>query len=166
MRYEVKTSIAALTAIAGVPKKPSITGITRLETLPTAVGLRTGLAAPLADPLWLLARQWQFNEFQGEDAGTPLKLAFEVSGTQVDAFRPGKDLQAPWQPLEPGGVPIETRVEAEPVWVTHPRLRVLVPAVLLLSQRGMITTQGLFAVLSPPHTARAWASSRTSACSR
>lgn len=123
MRYEIKTSIASLTAIAGVPKEPSITGITRLETLPTAVGLRVGLAAPLADPLWLLARQWQFNEFQGEDAGTPLKLAFEVSGTKVDAFRPGKEGQAGWQPLAPGGVPIETRVEAEPVWITHPRLR-------------------------------------------
>ena len=33
---------------------------------------KPGLQAPLGDPLWLLARQWQFNEFQGEDAGTPL----------------------------------------------------------------------------------------------
>jgi hypothetical protein len=106
-----------------ITKTPSITGATRLETLPTSVGMLTGLKAPLADPLWLLSRQWQFNEFQGEDAGTPLKIAFEVRGTQVDAFRSGSDDQnRPWQPLALGTAPLETRVEAEPVWRTHPRL--------------------------------------------
>ena len=103
---------------------PSITGATRLETLPTSVGMLTGLKAPLADPLWLLSRQWQFNEFQGEDAGTPLKITFDVRGMQVDAFRSGSDAQdRPWQPLGIGTAALETRVEAEPVWRTHPRLR-------------------------------------------
>jgi hypothetical protein len=103
-------------------KQPSITGATRLETLPTAISMKTGLQAPLADPLWLLARQWQFNEFQGEDAGTPLILRFALQGTPIDAFRSGTDAQRqPWQALD--AVPLETRVEAEPVWATHPRLR-------------------------------------------
>lgn len=104
-------------------KKPSITGATRLETQPTAVSLKTGLQAPLADPLWMLARQWQFNEFQGEDAGTPLKLKFAVQGRPVDSFRSGHDPQQPWQPLTSGTAPLEARVEAEAVWKTHPRLR-------------------------------------------
>ena len=104
-------------------KQPSITGYTRLETQPATVSLKTGLQAPLADPLWMLARQWQFNEFQGEDAGTPLKLSFAVQGTAVDAFRSGHDPQQPWQALRAGDAPLETRIEAEPVWATHPRLR-------------------------------------------
>jgi hypothetical protein len=104
-------------------KKPSITGITRLETQPTAVTLQGGLAAPLADPLWLLSRQWQFNEFQGEDAGTPLRLKFQVQGLKVDAFRAGTDPQTPWQPIAAHDVPLETRVEAEPALATHARLR-------------------------------------------
>jgi hypothetical protein len=106
-------------------KTPSITGATRLETLPTSVGLLSGLKAPLGDPLWLLSRQWQFNEFQGEDAGTPLKIAFAVRGAQVDSFRSGTaDQNRPWRPLDVGTTaPLETRVEAEPVWQTHPRLR-------------------------------------------
>ena len=70
-------------------KKPSITGVTRLETQPTAIGMLAGLQAPLADPLWMLSRQWQFNEFQGEDAGTPLRVRFSVHGSRVDAFRAG-----------------------------------------------------------------------------
>ena len=68
MRYELLKT-AASQRLVGVAKVPSITGITRLETQPTAINLQAGLAAPLADPLWMLARQWQFNEFQGEDAG-------------------------------------------------------------------------------------------------
>ena len=86
--YAVNKDVFAL-----AQKQPSITGATRLETQPTAVSMKTGLQAPLADPLWLLARQWQFNEFQGEDAGTPLKLRFAVQGSMIDAFRAGSDAQ-------------------------------------------------------------------------
>ena len=121
MRTELKKS-AASRSYAGA-KKPSITGTTRLETQPAAINLRSGLAAPLADPLWLLSRQWQFNEFQGEDAGTPLRLQFAVQGVKVDAFRAGTDPATPWQPITDHDVPIETRVEAEPAWSTHARLR-------------------------------------------
>ena len=79
MQIELARAGASL-VFAGI-KKPSITGATRLETQPTAVRLKTGLQAPVADPLWLLTRQWQFNEFQGEDAGTPLAVKFAVKGT-------------------------------------------------------------------------------------
>jgi len=121
VRYELSKNVATQT-FAGV-KTPSITGITRLETLPTAITLQAGLSAPLGDPLWMLSRQWQFNEFQGEDAGTPLKLSFQVQGTKVDAFRAGTDPEGAWQPIVDHDVPIETRVEAEAAWKTHPRLR-------------------------------------------
>ena len=121
MRIAFSKSVAAQ-RFAGV-KLASITGATRLETQPTAVGMREGLKAPLADPLWMLARQWQFNEFQGEDAGTPLRIGFSIDGTAVDAFRSGADPQAPWQSLTATSAPIETQVEAEPVWSVHPRLR-------------------------------------------
>ena len=90
---------SATQTVVGHKKQPSITGITRLETQPTAINLQSGLAAPLADPLWLLTRQWQFNEFQGEDAGTPLRLQFAVQGMKVDAFRAGSDPAKPWQPV-------------------------------------------------------------------
>ena len=121
MQIEFARADASL--IFAAEKKPSITGATRLETQPTAVSLKTGLQAPLGDPLWLLARQWQFNEFQGEDAGTPLIVKFAVKGTPVDSFRAGNDPQQPWEPLQPGSAPLEARVEAEAAWKTHPRLR-------------------------------------------
>jgi hypothetical protein len=122
MKIELKKGEAFLAASAALRKPPSITTATRLETQPTAVNLKLGLQAPVADPLWMLARQWQFNEFQGEDAGTPLTASFALSGAPVSAFRAGKEGQ-PWQSVEVGQPPIETRVEAEPIWATHARLR-------------------------------------------
>ena len=121
MKLEFNKANASLEFLG--PKKPSITGATRLETQPTTIGMLTGLQAPLADPLWMMSRQWQFNEFQGEDAGTPMRIKFAVRGTAIDAFRPGADAQAAWQSLSAGDAPLETRVEAEPVWSTHARLR-------------------------------------------
>ncbi len=134
-------------AVAAV-NKPSITGFTRLETQPTTVSLKLGLQAPLADPLWMLARQWQFNEFQGEDAGTPLSVRFELSGLPVSRFRAGAEKdQQPWQVLAPGQAPIETRVEAEPVWRTHPRLRG--EAGLQLLRRVDAATRGVLCAAYP-----------------
>lgn len=121
MAWELKKEFATSKYFG--EKKPSITGVTRLETQPTAVNLKSGLQAALADPLWLLSRQWQFNEFQGEDAGTPLSLAFSVEGTPVDSFRAGHGADGPWETLGTGSAPLEARVEAEPVWTTHARLR-------------------------------------------
>ena len=112
----------ALQTFLGV-QKPSITGATRLETWPSTIGMLTSLQAPVADPLWMLSRQWQFNEFQGEDAGTPLRIKFALRGTAVDAFRPGANEQASWQSLDAQAAPLETRVEAEAAWAVHARLR-------------------------------------------
>lgn len=36
--------------------------------------LENGIAARTADPLWYLTRQWQVNEFEGEDAGSPIDV--------------------------------------------------------------------------------------------
>ncbi len=85
--------------------------------------MRKGLRAQLADPLWLLGRQWQVGELTGEDAGSPVaaELWFEHDpmtaldrsgaggaadsngGTAVRAYDPGDD------------PPLETLVEQEPV---------------------------------------------------
>ena len=72
MLYFVPKSMASLAA-AFAPVKPTLTGFARIETSPISPQLDAGLSAPLADPLWLIGRQWQFDELRGEDAGTPDK---------------------------------------------------------------------------------------------
>ena len=58
---------------------PSITYWSRLEPRPRAPSIADTLAARVRDPAWLLARQWQLGEFNGEDAGSPA-FAQVVSG--------------------------------------------------------------------------------------
>src|SRR6266702_4506349 len=62
---------------------------TRLEPQSVSGDPRPGLEARIHDPLWMLTRQWQLGEFQGEDAGSP--IAVHVSGTSwpIDAWQPG-----------------------------------------------------------------------------
>jgi hypothetical protein len=63
-----------------------------------------GLAARIADPLWLLARQWQVGEFAGEDAASPVLVTAEVAVTPITAFAPGG---------EPGGGDALGRADAD-----------------------------------------------------
>jgi hypothetical protein len=64
---------------------PSLTVWSRLEPLPTSADLRPGLQARIADPLWLLGRQWQFGELQAENGGSPVET--RVRGEAVSLAR-------------------------------------------------------------------------------
>ena len=67
----------------------SITFWTRLEPFSRLDDIDTGLQAQTHDPLWLLARQWQTGEFQGEDAGTPVLAKFRRGALAARALPPG-----------------------------------------------------------------------------
>ncbi|MFC3552160.1 hypothetical protein ACFOLC_14235 [Lysobacter cavernae] len=121
MKMHVAKSVVDFSALDYVVLEPSISTYNRIETLPTGPDLDAGLQASLADPLWLLARQWQFNEFQGEDAGTPIDSRFAVRGRPVSACFPGGDIAtAPQLPVAVS-TPIEALIEQEPALARHPR---------------------------------------------
>lgn len=88
----------------------SITYWNRLEPRPRARDLNDTLAARLRDPLWLLARQWQFGEFQGEDAGSP---AFASINGGFEPLTAWHGIDAQWQELGLGR-PLESTLLAEP----------------------------------------------------
>jgi len=50
----------------------SITAYNRLETSARVASFDRSLRAEIRDALWMLTRQWQFGEFQGDDAGTAI----------------------------------------------------------------------------------------------
>lgn len=68
----------------------SITYWNRLEPRPRARNLNETLAARLRGPTWLLTRQWQFGEFQGEDAGSPAFASIRATSEPITAWR-GRD---------------------------------------------------------------------------
>ncbi|MFJ5546360.1 hypothetical protein [Streptomyces sp. NPDC093225] len=71
--------------------------------------LDEALEARVADPLFLLARQWQLAEFRGEDGGSPVLVTIGTAGAEVDRFRPGTG--SPSAPYPPG-TPVEYLAEA------------------------------------------------------
>jgi hypothetical protein len=91
----------------------------RLEADPHQDDLARGWAAELADPAWMLGRQWQMGEHQGEDASSPVRADIRVRATPIRPVsgQPG---------YEPRTVPAETIVESEPGdwWTTGRRIRI------------------------------------------
>lgn len=58
-----------------------------------------GLAAPVHDPLWGLARQRQFGELAGEDTGSPVQVALRMRTDVLDGWRPaGAEHLHPYDP--------------------------------------------------------------------
>jgi hypothetical protein len=90
---------------------PSATIWNRIEPRARSGGLAGGLVARVHDPLWLLARQWQFGEFAGRDAGSPLVAQVQWTTAAFDRFASGT---ASPQPLN-ANTPLETLIEREPV---------------------------------------------------
>jgi hypothetical protein len=90
-------------------KVPLMRGWKRLEGRPSIPDFERSLRAEVRDPLWFLTRQWQFGEFQGEDAASPIDVALGLRSTPLVELRIGS-VDAPYDPA----VPIETRVEREP----------------------------------------------------
>ncbi|HEX6316900.1 MAG TPA: hypothetical protein VFZ73_18640 [Gemmatimonadaceae bacterium] len=108
-------------------RDPSLTTWSRLESIPATADLTSGLQALVADPLWLLGRQWQFMEFNGEDAGSPIDVRLEVETASIQRYRAGRlpdhdaaDAARDYQHLN---VPLEVMVEQEPVRRNHLRMR-------------------------------------------
>src|SRR5215470_6948943 len=95
---------------------------TRLEPQSTLGDPRPGIEARIHDPLWLLGRQWQLGEFEGEDAGTPLTVRVVTRTTTIDRWAPGDQAPSRAFSREQQDV-LEPLVEREPVELASAGLR-------------------------------------------
>ena len=96
----------------------SITSWLRLEPRCRNADMNTGLQARLYDPLWLLARQWQIGEFQGEDNGSPAAAQWHGESARFTRYAPGAladRATVAGQAFDGRTIPLETLVECEPV---------------------------------------------------
>lgn len=87
----------------------SITSWIRIEPQARDADLTPGVEARLHDPLWLLARQWQLGELDGEDGGSAVvaRARFDVGRIHGVARADG----AP-APFDPGALPLAAAIEA------------------------------------------------------
>ena len=80
--------------------------------------MRESVSARVFDPLWLLTRQWQVGEFQGEDAGMPVLARVRAHERDALALPPRRaarrtrQTQAPR--YDPHAMPLEAMVERRP----------------------------------------------------
>src|SRR5262245_39779327 len=72
-----------------IPLSPSITSWMRLEPRSRDAEMHTSLQARIYDPLWLLARQWQLGEFQGEDNGSPVMARWRGEAARLTRYHAG-----------------------------------------------------------------------------
>lgn len=94
--------------------EPFISNRNRLEGLPRQAEFEKSLKVETADPMWMLTRQWQLGEFQGEDAGTSCqaKILSEEQCPGVLTFGNGTSKE-----FDPFLTPLEPEVESEDVEV-------------------------------------------------
>src|SRR6185295_16891849 len=94
---------------------PRIIAFNRLEARPRTFDFSRSLRAEVRDPLWMLTRQWQFGEFDGEDAASCVtsRIAFQHETIDRLAFRNENAFA-----FDPAAIPLETRVERERIPLT------------------------------------------------
>ena len=116
---------------------PSITSWMRLEPRSRDQEMHASLQARLYDPLWMLARQWQLGEFQGEDNGSPVMARWQAEAARLSRYHAGAipadtQIEAPY--YDGQFMPLETLVERESIRPTMDhtarpeRLRLVVEA--------------------------------------
>lgn len=91
--------------------QPAILTWNRLEGRPRAANFERSLRAEIRDPLWMLSRQWQFGEFQAEDAASATKAKAQVGVARLNRYA-GSNMQAVGYD---GTLPLETKVERETI---------------------------------------------------
>jgi hypothetical protein len=101
------------TTLSNVPTTSSITSWTRLEPQCANADIAASTSARLFDPLWLLTRQWQMGEFQGEDAGTPIQARVRATNAVLARYYLGElaGLNNTAPAYDPTKVPLEALVE-------------------------------------------------------
>ena len=127
-------------------------GWTRLEPQSVSGDPRPGLEARVHDALWLLARQWQLGEFQGEDAGSPVAVHVTTSTRQVTAWQPG-DPAGGAAVRALGDELLEVRVEREPTTAAGLDLRARAEAgaqlLAMLGEAGVAVDRAALLAAAP-----------------
>jgi hypothetical protein len=95
--------------------------LTRLEPRSVSGDPSFGAVAAIADPLWMIGRQWQLGELLGEDVGSPVSVTVEHRALPITAWAPAGSMDGtdaaiddpPWRPW-PAGAILDELVEHVP----------------------------------------------------
>ncbi|MCL4236550.1 MAG: hypothetical protein KJ042_18760, partial [Deltaproteobacteria bacterium] len=132
-------------AIADLPKAlatkqfPTITTWNRVEGRPHAIDFERALRAEVRDALWMLTRQWQAGELDGEDAGSPASMRASLATTRLTRYRAGHAAPKDFDDW----LPFETQIERRPVRYAIGSDKVALNMRLLLGRRWLRQISGI-----------------------
>jgi hypothetical protein len=94
------------------------THLNRLEVRPRDNAFTHTLAAPVRDPLWFLARQWQIGEFNAEDSGSVAYVQYSTHTAPMPRWLRKRASEPPGDPPAvlplDQGAPLESQTLQEP----------------------------------------------------
>jgi hypothetical protein len=108
MAFKLADAVAVMHLPLQFP--PAVIGWNRLEGRPRTEQLDRALRAEVRDALWFLTRQWQFGEFNGEDAGSPVEARTAVRVDPLQHFAVEGQGSVAYDPA----LALETHAEREP----------------------------------------------------
>jgi hypothetical protein len=87
---------------------PTVMMWNRIEGRPRSTkDFDRAVKAEVRDPLWMLCRQWQMGEFEGDDAGSPVLAKLRIDTTELTKYQANEhSVQA-----MPDDLPLEAQVE-------------------------------------------------------
>jgi hypothetical protein len=110
LRENLGAEVGLASSVGHAARLATVVNWNRIEPRPRADDLTRPLRAEIRDPAWMLARQWQFGEFGGEDAGVPVQAKLAVQSRPLSAMALGK-ARIPYDPQ----TPVEHAVERQTV---------------------------------------------------
>lgn len=119
--------------LSTVIARKSIPGIllwNRLEGRPRAENFDRALRAEVRDPLWMLTKQWQMGEFQGDDAGSPIYLKARLETSRIQKYQA---INGPVEPFD-DSIPLEAQVERMAIPLTQGGLDLALDLRLLMGR--------------------------------
>ncbi|MEM1327692.1 MAG: hypothetical protein AAGI23_17145 [Bacteroidota bacterium] len=92
--------------------QPMITLWNRLEGRPRREDFDRAIKAEVRDALWMLSKQWQTGEFQGEDAASALLAKVHIKTTSLTKYQAGS---AEEEAFNDQAFPLEAKVENQKI---------------------------------------------------
>lgn len=91
---------------------PTVTSWNRVEGRPRTVNFERALKAEVRDALWMVSKQWQTGEFQGEDAASAILAKVHLKTTALNKYQSANGLVDPFNDQE---IPLEAKVEHQEI---------------------------------------------------
>jgi hypothetical protein len=96
-------------------KFPTVLTWNRLEGRPRTHHFDKAMRAEVRDALWMLTKQWQMGEFEGDDAGSPVFSKIHLTTSSLTHYQAAEESTQSYEPY----IPLEVKAEQKKIPFTR-----------------------------------------------